>query len=68
MNLEIELDRETDGRWIAEIADLNLLLYGVSREDAIQRIEAAAIEIIEDRIKRGTLPAEAAHPKFGVAA
>ena len=68
MNLEILLDRETDGRWIAEISDLNLLLYGATREEAIQKIEAAAIEIIVDRIKRGTLPADAAHPIFGVAA
>ncbi len=68
MNLEIELDRETDGRWIAEIAHLNLLLYGATREEAIERIEAAAIEIIGDRIKRGMLPAEAAHPNFAVAA
>jgi len=68
MNLRIELDREADGRWIAEISDLNLLLYGATRDEAIERIEAAAIEIIADRIKRGTLPAEAAHPVFGVAA
>lgn len=68
MNLSIELDREEDGRWIAEISELNLLLYGSSREDAIGRIEAAALEIIADRVERGTLPAEAAHPVFGVAA
>jgi predicted RNase H-like HicB family nuclease len=60
MNLEIELDRETDGRWIAEIGDLNLLLYGATREEAIERIEAAATEIIDDRIKRGTLPTASA--------
>ena len=27
----IELDREVDGRWIAEIPDLNILLYGKTR-------------------------------------
>ena len=68
MNLEIELDRETDGRWIAEIADLNILLYGATREEAIERVEAAAIENIDDRIKRGVLPPGAAQSKFSVAA
>ena len=68
MNLQIELDREDDGRWIAEISDLGLLLYGATRDEAVERIEAAAVEIIADRIKRGMLPAEAAHPVFGVAA
>ena len=68
MDLKIELDRETDGRWIAEIPELNLLLYGATRDEAIRRAESAAIEIIADRIQRGTLPAEASNPVFGVAA
>jgi predicted RNase H-like HicB family nuclease len=53
MNLTVELDLETDGRWIAEIPELNILLYGTSREDAIQKAEESAKEIIADR--RGTL-------------
>lgn len=61
MNLTIELDREVDGRWIAEIPELNVLLYGSSRQDAIQRAEEAARRIIDDRVQRGTLPAEAAN-------
>ena len=30
MKLTIELDREVDGRWIAEVPELNVLLYGDS--------------------------------------
>jgi predicted RNase H-like HicB family nuclease len=66
MNLTIELDREADGRWIADIPDLNVLLYGTSKEDAIRRAEDAAREIIADRIRRGVLPSEAANPVFAV--
>ena len=66
MNLTIELDRETDGRWIADIPELNVLLYGSSKEDAIERAESAAREIIADRIQRGDLPSEAANPIFAV--
>jgi predicted RNase H-like HicB family nuclease len=59
MNLTIELDREADGRWIAEVPELNILLYGTSREDAIRQAEDAARQIIADRIQRGTLPKNA---------
>jgi len=51
MKLTIELDREVDGRWIAEVPELNaLLLYGDSKQDAIQRAQSAAREIVLDRI------------------
>ncbi len=56
MKLTIELDRESDGRWIAEVPELNVLLYGDSREHAIERAEAAAREIVQDRIVHGELP------------
>ena len=56
----IELDREIDGRWIAEVPELNVILYGGSRQDAIQRVQSAAQEIILDRIAHGELP-----PRFG---
>jgi predicted RNase H-like HicB family nuclease len=52
MNLTIGLAREVDGRWIAEIPELNILLYSASREDAIRQAEDAARQIIADRIQR----------------
>jgi predicted RNase H-like HicB family nuclease len=52
MKLTIELDRETDGRWIAEVPQLNVLIYGAGRDEAIRKAEAAAMEIIADRIHR----------------
>ncbi len=68
MNVTIDLDRETDGRWIAEIPELNILLYGATREDAVRKAQQAAREIIADRIARGDLPPDAANPVFAVAA
>jgi predicted RNase H-like HicB family nuclease len=68
MKLTIELDRETDGRWIAEVPELNILLYGDSRQDAIARAEAAAHEIVLDRIAHGELPPDSAKTDFQVAA
>jgi predicted RNase H-like HicB family nuclease len=68
VNLTIELDREVDGRWIADVPELNILVYGDTRETAIEAAEAAAREIIADRIRRGSLPPDAAAPRFAVAA
>ena len=68
MKLTIELDRETDGRWIAEVPELNILLYGDSRLDAIQRAQSAAREILLDRVAHGELPADAAIAAFDIAA
>jgi predicted RNase H-like HicB family nuclease len=68
MKLTIELDRELDGRWIAEVPELNVLLYGDSRQDAIQQAQSAAREIVLDRIVHGELPPDSADTVFDVAA
>ena len=68
MRLTIELDRELDGRWIAEVPELNVLLYGDSKEDAIQRAQSAAREILLDRIAHGELPPDSADAVFDIAA
>jgi predicted RNase H-like HicB family nuclease len=68
MRLTIELDREVDGRWIAEVPELNILLYGDSKFDALQRSETAAREIVLDRIAHGELPPDSANATFGFAA
>jgi hypothetical protein len=68
MKLIIELDREVDGRWIAEVPELNVLLYEDSKQDAIQRARAAAQEILLDRIAQGELPPDSANAVFDVAA
>jgi predicted RNase H-like HicB family nuclease len=68
MKLTIELDRELDGRWIAEVPELNVLLYGDSKQDAIQRAQAAAREIVLDRVAHGELPPDSADAVFDIAA
>ena len=36
MKLTIELDQEVDCRWIAEVSELSVLLYGESMPDAVR--------------------------------
>lgn len=52
MNLAIELEQETDGRWIAEIDNLNgVLVYSETREDAIRKVRALALSVIAERLE-----------------
>ena len=68
MRLTITLDREVDGRWIAEVAELNVLLYGNSRDEAIECAQKTAHEILLDRVAHGELPPGSAAATFLVAA
>ena len=68
MKLTIELDREADGRWIAEVPELHILLYGASKQDAIDRAQSAAREILLGRIAHGELPPDSVDAVFDVAA
>jgi predicted RNase H-like HicB family nuclease len=52
--LNIEVEREDDGRWIAEIADLpGVMAYGESREQAIERAKALSLRVLADRLEHG---------------
>ncbi|MBI2446960.1 MAG: type II toxin-antitoxin system HicB family antitoxin [Candidatus Omnitrophica bacterium] len=45
MNIEIEI--EDDGRWIAEIPDLpGVMGYGLSKEEAIAKVETLALRVL----------------------
>lgn len=52
--MNIELEREEDGRWIAEVSQLpGAMVYGVTREEAVAKVEALALRILADRIEHG---------------
>ncbi len=54
MRLAIETERETDGRWLAEVPELpGAMVYGHTREEAITRVEAMALRVIADRLDHG---------------
>jgi predicted RNase H-like HicB family nuclease len=53
-NMRIELEKEEDGRWIAEIPELpGVMVYGQSREEAIRKVEALALRVLADRLEHG---------------
>ena len=54
MNYVIETAQEDDGRWIAEVMELpGVIVYGQSRDDAIQLAEALASRVVADRLEHG---------------
>ena len=58
VKLTIELDREDDGRWIAEALELpGVICYGQTRDEAISNAGRMAISVIADRIAHGEMAA-----------
>jgi predicted RNase H-like HicB family nuclease len=52
--MKIEIEREDDGRWIAEIPELTgVMAYGDSRNEAILKAEALALRVLADRLEHG---------------
>ena len=53
MQFNFEIDRETDGRWIAEIPEVRgALAYGTSAEEAKAKAYALALYAIADDVER----------------
>ena len=54
MNFTIELEQENDGRWLAEVLDLpGVLVYGQSKEDALDKVQALALRALAERLEHG---------------
>lgn len=52
--MTIEIEREEDGRWIADVTELpGVLSYGATREEAIQAAQVLALRVLADRIEHG---------------
>jgi len=52
--MRIEVQREEDQRWLAEVLDLpGVMAYGETRDQAVARAEAIALRVIADRIDHG---------------
>lgn len=59
MKLRVELEREEDGRWIAEIGDLpGVIVYADTQENALVKVQVLALKVLADRLEAGELPAK----------
>lgn len=54
MTLTIELEREADGRWVAEVRALpGVMTYGASRPEVIAKVQALALRVLAERLEHG---------------
>src|SRR5574341_727201 len=54
VTFQVELEREADGRWIAEVSDLpGVLAYGATQDEAQARVQALALRVVAERLEHG---------------
>jgi predicted RNase H-like HicB family nuclease len=64
----IEIDREDDGRWLAEVPSLpGVMCYGADRREAVARLQAVALRVIAERLEHREAPVEFLNVSFQAA-
>ena len=52
--MKIEIEREEDGRWIAEVPELpGVMGYGQTKDEAVAKVETLALRVLADRLEHG---------------
>lgn len=52
--VKVKVERETDGRWVAEVPALpGVLAYGATRQEATTKVQALALRVLAERIENG---------------
>ncbi len=52
--MQIDVEREGDGRWIAEVSALpGAMAYGSTKAEAIMKVEALVLRALADKIEHG---------------
>lgn len=68
VTFSIELEREDDGRWLAEVPLLaGVMCYGSDRDEAVARVQALALRVIAERLEHREAPAEFLNVTFQAA-
>jgi len=54
VKFRVEIEREDDGRWIAEVPELpGVLTYGSSASQVLAKVQALALRVVADRLEHG---------------
>jgi predicted RNase H-like HicB family nuclease len=54
ITFKVEIEREDDGRWLAEVVELpGALAYGQTQEAALSKVQALALRVIAERLEHG---------------
>ena len=66
--MKIEIEREEDGRWIAEVPDLpGVMTYGTTPDEARAKVQALALRVVADRLEQGEAGSEFLQISFNAA-
>jgi predicted RNase H-like HicB family nuclease len=61
----VQIDREPDGRWLAEVPLLpGVMCYGGDRNEAVARVQALALRVIAERLENREAPPELINVTF----
>ncbi len=54
MNLHVKTEKESNGRWIAEVPEIpGAMCYGPPQSEAVARAKALALRVLADRLEHG---------------
>lgn len=54
MKLEIDYEKEDDGRWIAEIKQIpGVMVYALTQKEAETKVKALAFRVLAERLENG---------------
>jgi len=54
MDYILQIEQESDGRWLAEVPELpGVLAYGATSQDAAIQAQILALRVIADRLEHG---------------
>lgn len=52
--MKVEVEREEDGRWIAEVVEIpGAMAYSATRDEAVSRVEALILRVLADQLENG---------------
>jgi predicted RNase H-like HicB family nuclease len=68
VKFRVEIEREEDGRWLAEVPELpGVLAYGNSAAEAQAKVQALALRVVADRLEHGEAGLELNNISFNAA-
>ena len=67
-NLNIEIEQEEDGRWIAEVVEIpGAKAYGSTLHEATAKVQALALRVLPERLEQGEADLEFVNVTFRAA-
>ena len=68
MKFRVDVEKENDGRWLAEVPELpGVLAHGKSASEAQAKVQALALRVVADRLEHGEAGPELIDISFNAA-